>query len=135
MVKTSSLLLMPAVALGAPLKVYLLLGQSNMEGQALVGPVEKNGTLAHALESAPPEGWPIVDLAEAAKERVGYDALGANLSSLVDSSGNFAVNERVFVDYWGKVGDDWGSVRRGFLEPGFGAGQRPTPTTSVERAS
>lgn len=111
------------VARAAPLKVYLLLGQSNMEGQALVGSADKNGTLAHAVAHARPEGWPVADLEEAARERVGYDAAGADFSALVDAAtGNFSVNEKVFVDYRGKVGDAWGQVRRGYLEPGFGAG-------------
>ena len=115
--------LMVGLASAAPLKVYLLLGQSNMEGQGLVGPPEKNGSLSFAVATPRPEGWPVVDIAEAASERVGYDAKGADFSDLVDDkTGNFSVNPRCYVDYWGKVGEDWGSVRRGYLEPGFGAG-------------
>ena len=87
-----------------PLKVYLLLGQSNMEGHGVV--VQKsaghttNGTLEYAVKQYQrPENWPVCDLPTAAANRMGCDAKGANFSLLLDTSGSWKKNELVWIDY------------------------------------
>ena len=111
----------------APLKVYLLLGQSNMEGHGVVVQEDKqhtqNGTLFYAVKSYKrPADWPLCDTATAATNRCGCDAKGADFSALVNSSSGDGWNQNpnVWVDYFGKAGDSWGTVRNGPLQPGFG---------------
>ena len=71
------------------LPVYLLLGQSNMEGHGLVGEFADgvNGSLAYAATHATPPDWPSCTPAEAAANRMGCDAYGADFSVLLDASG------------------------------------------------
>merc|ERR1711871_720938 len=115
-----------SVTHAAPLKVYFLLGQSNMEGHGVVVQDNKqhttNGTLAYAVKDYKrPTNWPLCDTATAATNRVGCDAEGADFTALVNSTtGAWKQNADVWVDYFGKRGSSWGTVRRGPLEPGFG---------------
>ena len=83
------------------LPVYLLLGQSNMEGHGLVGEFADgvNGSLAYAATHATPPDWPSCTPAEAATNRMGCDAYGADFSVLLDASGtNWTTSSSVFVD-------------------------------------
>jgi len=74
-----------------PVKVYIMLGQSNMVGFGQIGPVEKNGTLEHATKT---EG---------------------KFSHLIDNEGNWTVRSDVWC-----VQVTAGS-RKDWLQPGFGA--------------
>jgi alpha-galactosidase len=84
-------------AQGRPLKVYILVGQSNMQGQAM------EGTLAGLAMD--PETKPLHD-------------------KLVDANGKPRVHENVYIaafsrtDSWGKIGDE--VEKHGPLTAGFG---------------
>ena len=80
-----------------PVKVFLLIGQSNMEGHGLVnvsaGAGVGNGTLQYAVEHHPSAGFPTCNITEAAARREGCNAAGADLD--VDSCARLLVVERV----------------------------------------
>ena len=69
-----------------PVKVFLLIGQSNMEGHGLVnvsaGAGVGNGTLQYAVEHHPSAGFPTCNITEAAARREGCNAAGADLDGL-----------------------------------------------------
>eukprot|EP00966_Prymnesium_polylepis_P003349 76851-Prymnesium_polylepis.1 len=74
-------------------KVFLLLGQSNMEGQGIVeladGAGDGNGTLAFAVQNKPSAGLPAYDVLQAASHREGCTARGANLDDLKQADGSW----------------------------------------------
>lgn len=117
-------LFLPTVT-AAPTKVFFLLGQSNMEGQGIVkisdGAGIGNGTLEYAVKNKPSKALPACDFADAASNREACNAAGANLDDLVEKDGSWRKWPNVQVDYFGKVGNDWGMVHpRGDLSVGFG---------------
>lgn len=118
------------VAPTAPTKVFFLLGQSNMEGQGIVNisdghNASGNGTLEFAVKNKPSAGMPAYDTMEAASHREGCVAKGTDLDELVASDGSWQTWPSVTVDYFGKVGDDWGMVHpRGPLSVGFGVNEQ-----------
>ena len=56
-------------------KVFILIGQSNMEGHGLVS--GGNGTLEYAVKHHPSAPFPICNITEAAERREGCVAAGA----------------------------------------------------------
>ncbi|KAJ1452101.1 SGNH hydrolase-type esterase domain-containing protein [Pelagophyceae sp. CCMP2097] len=109
----------------APLRVYLLFGQSNMEGHGITGDLQDalNGTLAYAAQNPRPSDWPVCDVTKAASFQAGCDGAGADFAQLVDGPDGktWRTNEAVWVDSYGDgPGGAWGTVRRGALMPGFG---------------
>ena len=102
----------------APTKVFILIGQSNMEGHGLVS--GGNGTLEYAVKHHPSAAFPICNITEAAERREGCVAAGANLDGLKRADGSWNVWNNINVDYFGKVGPKWGPVKSGPLTVGFG---------------
>ena len=91
----------PLTARESTIEVFILAGQSNMEGHGLVGEFADgvNGSLAYAATHATPPDWPSCTPAEAAANRMGCDAYGADFSVLLDASGtNWTTSSSVFVD-------------------------------------
>lgn len=108
----------------AATKVFILIGQSNMEGHGIVnssvGANVGNGTLEYALDNHPSASFPVCNISEAAAKREGCNAAGADLDGL-RNGGTWRDWPNVQIDYLGKVGDDWGPVQpRGPLTVGFG---------------
>ena len=79
----------------SPVKLYLMLGQSNMEGQGEISPAETPGTLEYIVANDP----------------------GSDYQFLVDGGGGWVVCDDVWIHYE-RLG---GALRTGDLEPGYGA--------------
>ena len=130
MLRGLSLLSIASGASAQSLKVFLMLGQSNMEGQGIVAidgaPGVGNGTLEY-LALNPPTSVPVVGVADAATERIGYAAEGADWKAVLDADGNFTSYPNVWS--WGNEGQAHGALRPGMgvseyrmgPEYGFGA--------------
>lgn len=113
------------LAMAAPTKVFFLLGQSNMEGQGIVkikdGAGEGNGTLEYAVKYRPSAGMPVYDFEDMAAQREGCTPKDVSLDDLVKADGSWQSWPSVQVNYFGKVGSNWGMVHpQGDLSVGFG---------------
>jgi len=106
-------------------KVFFLLGQSNMEGQGIVkisdGSGDGNGTLEYAVKNRPSASLPVYDFEDMASQRAACNPKDVSLDDLVKSDGSWQSWPNVQVDYFGKVGSQWGMVHpKGDLSVGFG---------------
>ena len=132
---TSMMSMVASTRAATPVQVFILAGQSNMEGQAIVdiknGKGDGNGTLEYAVANGIAPSLPVVDTTEAASLRAGYAAQGANFSELRDeASGNWTSFDDVYA--WYNENDHIGplTVGMGFTskqlgpELGFGARMR-----------
>ena len=107
-------------------KVFVLIGQSNMEGHGLVniadGKGVGNGTLESSVRNHASAGFPVCNISEAAAIREGCTAAGADLNSLRSPNDTWTTLPSVAIDYYGQVQPGrWGMVQpRGRLSVGFG---------------
>ena len=112
-----ALLLLAPVVAAMDLKVYILAGQSNMEGHGVAvktaGANEGNGTVEWSVENGHWKDLPVCEtMADAPK--IGCRAEGASFDGLMDDDGNWTVHEDTRVVFRGSRN------KTGPLSVGFG---------------
>lgn len=134
-------LLAPVVA-ALHVKVYILAGQSNMEGKGVAvksaGAYDGNGTVEATINQDTWRALPVCETMEEATDRVGCRAEGASFDGLLGKDGNWSKWEDTRVVFRGSR-NKTGPLSIGFgyqdawigPEYGFGLGVRESATTAL----